>query len=419
MLLAKTPSTGTWLMTFVNEILDQMPRLANPQQKFLALLFSTILIVRGKVNFLNLSRYSLLSEKTFRRHFRKGFDFLSFNRIAIESISNSSTRIAAFDTSFISKSGKKTFGLDYFFNGCAGRAERGLEVSLASIVDVDHNTAYALSVLQTEPSSKPSTKRSKFVQTGETRMDFYLKHFAQVRPAFPTDVKYAAVDGYFAKKKFVDGVCALSLQVVSKLRIDANLRYLYTGEQKKRGRRRLYDGKVSFTDLRRFHKLGEIEENIWLYTKELYHLSLRRRIRVVVVVNREQKAKPRYAALFSTDTEQSGEQIYRYYKARFQIEFQFRDAKQYAGLEDCQARDRKALHYHFNATMAAVNLTKIESMRNRQTEKAKVFSMWSWKQRYFNEHFLEMIISKLEIEPSLIKNHPQYEFLRNYAAIAA
>src|SRR6185436_1875869 len=79
MLLAKTPSTGTWLMTFVNEILNQMPHLAKPQQKFLALLFSTILILRGKVNFLNLSRYCHLSEKTFRRQFRKGFDFLSFH----------------------------------------------------------------------------------------------------------------------------------------------------------------------------------------------------------------------------------------------------------------------------------------------------------------------------------------------------
>jgi len=416
MLLAKTPSTGTWLMTFVNEILNQMPHLAKPQQKFLALLFSTILILRGKVNFLNLSRYCHLSEKTFRRQFRKGFDFLSFNRIAIDTISNSSTRIVAFDTSFISKSGKKTFGLDYFFNSCASRAERGLELSMASIVDVDENTAYTLSVLQTEPSNRPSTKRSKRC---ETRMDFYLKHFIQLRPALPLDVKYAAVDGYFAKKKFVDGVCALSLEVVSKLRCDANLRYIYTGEQKKRGRRRLYDGKVRFTDLRRFQKLGQIEDNIWLYTKELYHVSLQRRIRVVVVVKQEQKARPRVAVLMSTDTDQCGKQIYRYYKARFQIEFQFRDAKQYAGLEDCQARDREALHYHFNATMAVVNLTKIESMQNRQAEKAKVFSMWSWKQRYFNEHFLEMIISKLEIEPSLIKNHPQYEFLRNYAAIAA
>src|SRR6185436_11555734 len=322
MLLAKTPSTGTWLMTFVNEILNQMPHLAKPQQKFLALLFSTILILRGKVNFLNLSRYCHLSEKTFRRQFRKGFDFLSFNRIAIDTISNSSTRIVAFDTSFISKSGKKTFGLDYFFNSCASRAERGLELSMASIVDVDENTAYTLSVLQTEPSNRPSTKRSKRC---ETRMDFYLKHFIQLRPALPLDVKYAAVDGYFAKKKFVDGVCALSLEVVSKLRCDANLRYIYTGEQKKRGRRRLYDGKVRFTDLRRFQKLGQIEDNIWLYTKELYHVSLQRKIRVVVVVKQEQKARPRVAVLMSTDTDQCGKQIYRYYKARFQIEFQFRD----------------------------------------------------------------------------------------------
>jgi hypothetical protein len=48
-----------------------------------------------------------------------------------------------------------------------------------------------------------------------------------------------------------------------------------------------------------------------------------------------------------------------------------------------------------------------------------VFSLSSWKQRYFNEQFLEVIISRLELEPQMIKNHPQFEYLRDYGAIAA
>lgn len=42
-------------------------------------LFTTILIVCGKVNFTNLSRYSDLSEKTYRRQFEKEFDFFNLN----------------------------------------------------------------------------------------------------------------------------------------------------------------------------------------------------------------------------------------------------------------------------------------------------------------------------------------------------
>jgi hypothetical protein len=60
------------------------------------------------------------------------------------------------------------------------------------------------------------------------------------------------MDGFYAKEKFVSGVCALGYHVISKLRCDAQLLYLYTGAQKERGRRRKFDGKVVFTDVHRF-----------------------------------------------------------------------------------------------------------------------------------------------------------------------
>ena len=61
-----------------------MGSISQPQQKFLLVLFSTIFIICGKVNFTNLSRYSSLSEKTYRRHFSKTFDFKQFNQYLID-----------------------------------------------------------------------------------------------------------------------------------------------------------------------------------------------------------------------------------------------------------------------------------------------------------------------------------------------
>jgi hypothetical protein len=46
-------------MTFVNDLLQQMPGLGHPKRKFLATLFVTILVLRGRVTFRNLSRYKL------------------------------------------------------------------------------------------------------------------------------------------------------------------------------------------------------------------------------------------------------------------------------------------------------------------------------------------------------------------------
>jgi hypothetical protein len=78
----------------------------------------------------------------------------------------------------------------------------------------------------------------------DATIDHYLAQLKQAHPHFAKTVTILAVDGFYAKKKFIDGVLALNLAVVGKLRIDANLRYLYTGAQKKRGARRKYDGKV-------------------------------------------------------------------------------------------------------------------------------------------------------------------------------
>ncbi len=407
-------------MTIVAEILDCISGISNPQRNFFLTLVATMLVTRTRINFMNLSRHSSVHEKTYRRHFRKPFAFARFNQLAMQrSLPAHHTKIFAQDASFSAKSGKHTYGLDQFWNGCASKVEKGLEVSLISIVDVDANQGFALSAHQTPPpSATPKTEQTA------TRIDFYLEHLHQTAPYFPPSVKYGVFDGAYAKQKFVTGVCALGYHVVSKLRADANLLYLYQGAQKPRGRRRQFDGKVSLADLTRFEKTATDSPHLTLYSVVVWSVSLQRRLRVVVVVNTKAPAKPRYVVLFSTDTELCAADIFRFYKARFQIEFIFRDAKQFAGFSECQARDQAALHYHFNASVTVVNVARLmaqaeQQQRAEQTEEKLVFSMTSIKQRLFNEHLLDLIISKLGLDQSAVKNHPQFEYLRNYAARAA
>ncbi|GEK49472.1 transposase [Vreelandella venusta] len=70
--------------------------------------------------------------------------------------------------------------------------------------------------------------------------------------------------------------------------------------------------------------------------------------------------KMKTALLFSTDTSLKAMTLVAYYKACFQIKLLFRDAKQFLGLNNCQARKEKALHFNFNASMTALNLLKLE-----------------------------------------------------------
>jgi len=407
-------------MTIVSDILQQLPAVRQPQRKFLATLFATILTLRGRINFRNLSRYCDYSERTLARQFRAAFDWPDFHqRVLTAALDPRSELLSAQDASFIPKSGKQTFGLGHFFNGCANRAERGLEISTLAVVEVTRRCAFTLAVAQTPPGADEATSKQA---EEETRIDFYKQQLRDQRQRLPPSVKYHCVDGYFAKKKYIDEVVALKLHPITKLRSDANCLFLYTGPHpQRRGPQRKYDGKVNFHDLRRFEDLGTLEErgSVHLYTALVWHVSLKRKLRVVVLVNRKDPHKPRYIVLASTDLELDGRKLGEYYVARFQIEFLFRDSKQFTGLADCQARAAAALDFHFNAALATLTLVRAEELLASPPQASQVFSMASCKQRYFNERLLDLFIESLALDPSWVKNHSEYDKLRTYGAIAA
>jgi hypothetical protein len=121
-------------------------RFSKPQQKFLLSLFSTLIIACGRATFTNLSRYSQLNERTYRRQYQRSFNFIKFNGELIQqAIEPQSQTILAVDCSFIAKSGKQTYGLDYFYNGSAAHTEKGLEISAMAVVDVTNKIGYSLS----------------------------------------------------------------------------------------------------------------------------------------------------------------------------------------------------------------------------------------------------------------------------------
>lgn len=407
---------------FINKILGQMSDVGRPQQKFLVTLFLTILLMRGKVNFRNLSRYSDYCEKTYGRHYRRTFSFIEFNKQLVDEIVPTSHElIGVMDGSFIPKSGKKTYGLGYFYNSSQDKAAKGLEISVLGVVDVTDNTAYSLSAWQTPPQVEieqlVAEQQPVSVDDDISRVDFYAYHLRRDIQILRQLVNYLVVDGYYSKLKFVNVVLELGLQQIGKLRHDANLRYLYHGPQKKFGARRKYEGKVKFDDLRRLTYVDQVEPDIHLYTAVVYSVNLKGNIRLVYLLNLKNKNKPGYALLFSTDTELDPETLYRYYKARFQIEFVFRDAKQFTGLTHSQARNQASLDFHFNASLTALNLAKADAYLSFGYDADTAFSMATQKLVYFNQHFLEKVFASLELDLSLINCQPDLAALRTYGAI--
>lgn len=399
-------------MTCVKSILRKIPGTGKWQRDFIASLLALILALPGRMTFRNMSRYSHHHERTFARHFAKEFDWPQFNRALLESLTDAPMLIVT-DCSFIPKSGKQTYGLDLFWNGSQARTERGLELSVMALVDQRRGDAYTLSARQTPPRTALASCESLV----EGRTAFYLRQLEQVAVQLPDEAQYVAADGYYAKKTYLDGVCALDLHLISKLRSDANLRYLYRGPHEKRpGRRRQYDGKVDLNDVSRLAYVGEIEPGIALYTDVVNSPHFKRNLRLAYLLDRRREDKLRYAVLFSTDTTLDARELVHLYRLRFQVEFIFRDAKQYTGLCECQARSEARLAFHFNASLTALNLARLAE---REASSSAVFSMASVKRRGYNRLFMDRIIEYLDLEAEMVQRHPAYERLCNYGAIAA
>ena len=385
--------------------INDVTKLSKPQKKFLIILINVFIAVVGNANYRNLSRYCSISEKTIARWFNKGISFIQVNMLMISIIPDKHDKIADIDASFIEKSGKHTEGLAMFWSGASGESKKGLEMSLISIVDVNANTAYALDAKQTIDDEKKS------------RADLYADHIESVFDQLKTlEIKYVVADAFYTKNVFVNRLFDNGFEMVGKLRCDANLKWLYDGDQTGVGRPKSYDGKVKFNQIERFTFQGTIDGNANVYNAIVYSPNMKKEINVVMLLNVDNSS---YALLFSTDLSLDAFTIIKYYKSRFQIEFVIRDAKQYTGLMDSQARNSKAINSHLNISLMALNCLKIEDALSKNSFEKSVISIASWKRVKYNEHYMEAIFRKLEIEKDTEKYHQIFDELRNYGAIAA
>ncbi len=125
---------------------------------------------------------------------------------------------------------------------------------------------------------------------------------------------------------------------------------------------------------------------------------------------------------FTTDLKQNWDEIIQMYRLRFQIEFLYRDAKQYTGLNHCEARSENKLHFHWNMSLTAISLAKIAHwipLKDEKPEADYVFSMSDVKTQYHNELLLNRFIAMFGINPKLEKNKKIIKRFLDFGKIAA
>ena len=212
----------------------------------------------------------------------------------------------------------------------------------------------------------------------------------------------------------MDGALDMGFHVISRFRDDAYFRYLTTEQPTgKRGRPKLYDGKIEMKHLEedRFEIINLENGQGRILSVVVHSRSLSRDILLCIWESEDKKVRKLY---FSTDIQMKAIYILDFYKTRFQVEFCFRDSKQFTGLTNCQSRDIDKLHFHINASLASVNPAKVKAL-----EKGTVLSVVSVKVLCHNIFLMQRFISVLGIEPNPEINRKLWEEGIKFAIIAA
>jgi len=152
------------------------------------------------------------------------------------------------------------------------------------------------------------------------------------------------------------------LHLISKMRHDSALYLPYTGKYSGRGPRRKYGKKLNCRAIaKKYLKSASIDCNIrtCIYQLNVWHKLFADMLNVIIIVKTNlNTGQVAHVILFSSDLQLGYDKLIEYYQLRFQIEFNFRDAKQFWGLEDFMNIKQAQVHNAANLSMFMVNLSQ-------------------------------------------------------------
>jgi len=374
------------------------PNMSSTNVRRMSRIVQAMLSMTGRVTMLGISRWAGKggSYRTIQRFFNTALSwpeiFCNFFERFLFKLKKEYFLIG--DESVVTKSGKATYGLDYFFAGLLSKVVKSIAIFSLALVSVEDRRSYPLQVEQvvrseTEKAAAKAKKVKKSQKKGantpkkkpgrrkgsknrdKTQVDltpelqriqkmikkqlFLLNHLVKIR--------HLVLDGHFGNNNALQMVRQCGLHLISKLRYDAALYFVYQGEQKSRGPRKKYGPKIDYQhlpDKYLVEKRIEDDIEIRIYQAEMLHHDFAQPINVVVITKTNLKTGAyAHINLFSSDLELSHEKIIDFYRLRFQIEFNFRDAKQYWGLEDFMNIKEVPLTNALNLSLFMVNVSEV------------------------------------------------------------
>jgi len=423
-------------MTEILALLQNIaPLLENTTFRQMRQVIFGMLVASGRITMLGLSRWTEKggSYRTIQRFYHSllpwnAIQWLFFRKCFLKP---EDEYIAAGDEVVVSKAGKETYGLDRFFSGIQQRVIPSLSFFVFSLVNVREKQSYPTQVVQVvkNPEEKAASKakaearetaekkkrgRPKGSKNKAKKEDVVLNvELLRIQKALKSlletvgtsiDLKYVVLDGHFGNYPSAFMVKQTKLDLISKMRSDVALYPAFEGEYSGTGRPAKYGEKINVRQLDpKYLKETSTEGHLRteIYQGQFYNKEFAFILNVVVILKTNLKTKAQaHVVLFSTDLELAYDKIIKFYSLRFQIEFNFRDAKQYWGLEDFMNIKETAVTNAANLSFFMVNLSYalLQPFREQHPD----YSILDLKSRYRGRRYAFETIKMLREKPDAI-----------------
>lgn len=304
--------------------------------------------------------------------------------------------ILAGDETVVTKSGKKTHGLDRFFSSLYRKTVPGLSFFTFSLISTKRRASFPLMTQQmihseeetsteelvsVEQSIKDKNKNKPEIKNNRGRpkgsknknkedielspyLCFIQDMLKKVMQLVGNDILlvYVVFDGAFGHNGALQMAKQCGLHLISKLHRNSALYFPYSGKYSGRGKRKKYGDRLNYDNIpKEYLKETACEKSIQteIYQITLLHKLFPQKLNVVIIIktNLVTHAKS-HVILFSSDLGLPYRKLIDYYSLRFQIEFNFRDAKQYWGLEDFMNVKKVSVNNAVNLAFFMVNISQ-------------------------------------------------------------
>jgi len=395
---------------------------------------TAMIAMTGRVTMLGLSRWAGTggSYRSIQRFFYTSIPWVQVFWLFFQKylFDEEDTYLLAGDECVVTKAGKKTYGWDCFFSSLLKKVVPSLSFFTLALVSVKQRRSYPLRVEQTvrsseEKASRQIRKQAKKAKSeaakrkpgrpkgscnkkkAEVILSPELQGIQKMVQALLETIRghvrltYLVLDGHFGNYPALHMVRECQLHLISKLRTDAALFFAFVGPAPKRGPHPRLGERLDCRKIpEQYLKTTLVKEGI---ETRIYQLQLLQRefsmpLNVVFLTKTNLKTKAwAHVLLFSSDLDLPYDKLIDYYSLRFQIEFNFRDAKQFWGLEDFMNVTQTAVTNAANLSLFMVDLSQVLMCKYRNIDPD--FSVLDLKACYRGYRYVMETINILPQKP--------------------